>query len=339
MGCVCSHDDTNIESKNEFYQINYEIEPKIKTNPKLMDNLIRLQSIVKGRYFRKNFKKILSNEIKEEPLTYKYITTNKVDQKTLEELFQLYPPLNDGIEVEVRSPAQFSNNKVIYFGEWDKINNLRHGRGIQIWLDGATFLGCWKKGKACGKGKLIHADGDVYDGDWVDDKPTGYGIYIHSDGTRYDGEWKDDKQNGKGKEIWPDGTSYEGDYVDGKKQGYGIFKWADNSMYKGEFENNNIHGKGIYTFADGRKYDGDWVNNRLEGKGTFTWPDGRKYTGDYKNDKKEGIGLFEWRDGKKYKGEWKNGKQHGFGEYYDPNEDKWRKGVWEYGKRIKWIND
>ena len=277
MGCVCSQDDRNIEAKNEFYQNNYDIEEKIKRNKTLMNSLIKLQSKIKGHYFRKNYKKNLNNQNTEEPLTYKFITTNKIEQKQLEELFQLYPPLNDNIEVEVRSPAQFSN-KVIYFGEWDKKNNLRHGRGIQVWSDGAIFLGCWKNGKAHGKGKLIHADGDIYDGDWVDDKPTGYGTYIHSDGTKYEGEWKDDKQNGKGKENWPDGTSYEGEYVEGKKQGYGIFKWADNSMYKGQFDNNKIHGKGIYTFADGREYNGDWVKNRLEGKGIFTWPDGRKYT-------------------------------------------------------------
>lgn len=77
----------------------------------------------------------------------------------------------------------------------------------------------------------------------------------------------------------------------------------------------------------------------MEGKGIFTWPDGRKYNGDYKNDKKEGYGIFEWPDGKKYKGEWKNGKQHGIGEYYDPDENTWKKGIWEYGKRIKWIDD
>ena len=120
--------------------------------------------------------KKLNNNDQEESLSYKFITTDKIEQKELEELFMLYPPLNDGLEVEVRSPAQF-NNKVIYFGEWDIKNNLRHGRGIQLWLDGAKFSGCWKNGKACGKGKLIHADGDVYDGDWLNDKPSGHGIW------------------------------------------------------------------------------------------------------------------------------------------------------------------
>ena len=258
MGCVCTQENNQFETKNEFNQIQNDIEEKFLKNKDLMNSLIKLQAIVRGRYFRKN---TIKNEINfEEPLTYEFITSDKINQNELEELFQKYPPLDDGIDVEVRSPAEFSN-KVIYFGEWDKNNNLRHGRGIQIWSDGAKFSGCWKNGKACGKGKLIHSDGDIYEGDWKDDKPWGYGVYIHLDGTRYEGEWKDDKQHGRGKEVWPDGTSYEGEYVDGKKQGFGIFKWHDKSMYEGQFLNSNIHGKGKYIFADGREYDGEWFNN------------------------------------------------------------------------------
>ena len=91
-------------------------------------------------------------------------------------------------------------------------------------------------------------------------------------------------------------------------------------------------------YADDKEYDGDWVNNKLQGKGRFKWPDGRVYTGEYVNDKKDGKGQFEWPDGKKYNGDWKNGKQHGIGEYYNPAEKAWKKGLWEGGRRIKWID-
>ena len=335
MGCVCSQDNKQFETKNEFYQNQYDSEEKITNNMKLYNSLIKLQAIIKGRYFRKNFyKKAISQE---EELNYKITNSDQIKQNELEEVCNEYPPLDDGVEVEVRPPAEF-NNKLIYFGEWDVQNNLRHGRGIQLWADGAKFTGYWKKGKACGKGRLKHSDGDIYEGDWLDDKPWGYGKYEHMDGTTYEGEWKDDKQHGRGKEIWPDGTSYEGEYVEGKKEGYGIFKWHDKSMYEGQFKNSNIHGKGKYIFADGREYDGDWENNKLHGKGKFKWPDGRVYTGEYKNDKKDGMGLFEWPDGKKYNGEWKNGKQHGYGESYNVAEKTWKKGIYENGKKIKSID-
>ena len=110
-------------------------------------------------------------------------------------------------------------------------------------------------------------------------------------------------------------------------------------MYEGQFLNSNIHGKGKYIFADGREYDGEWVNNKLHGKGRFKWPDGRTYTGEYLNDKKDGKGLFEWPDGKKYNGEWKNGKQHGFGEYFNVADKTWKKGIWEFGRRKKWLDE
>ena len=75
----------------------------------------------------------------------------------------------------------------------------------------------------------------------------------------------------------------------------------------------------------------------MEGKGIFTWPDNRKYQGEYVNDKKEGFGTFEWADGRKFKGYWKNGKQNGEGEFYNPETRETKKGIWENGKRIKWI--
>ena len=49
------------------------------------------------------------------------------------------------------------------------------------------------------------------------------------------------------------------------------------------------------------------MNNKLEGKGVFIWPDGRKYDGE--------------------------------GEFYFPSENKWKKGIWKEGKRLKWLED
>ena len=44
-------------------------------------------------------------------------------------------------------------------------------------------------------------------------------------------------------------------------------------------------------------------------------------------------------DGRKYKGYWKNGKQHGEGEFFNAQSNQWRRGIWDDGKRVRWITD
>ena len=48
------------------------------------------------------------------------------------------------------------------------------------------------------------------------------------------------------------------------------------------------------------------------------------------------ILIKKRNDGRKYKGNWKNGKQHGDGEFFNPKENVWKKGIWSEGKRVKW---
>lgn len=91
-------------------------------------------------------------------------------------LFLQYPPLEDGVEVEVKQPVKYEN-KSIYYGEWDIKNMKRHGRGILLWSDGSKFQGYFKDDKVNIRGKLIHSEGNYYEGEWVNDKVEG--IYIH----------------------------------------------------------------------------------------------------------------------------------------------------------------
>ena len=46
-------------------------------------------------------------------------------------------------------------HSAIYYGEWEKTGNKRHGRGIQVWTDFSRYEGYWKEDKANVKGKLI----------------------------------------------------------------------------------------------------------------------------------------------------------------------------------------
>lgn len=50
------------------------------------------------------------------------------------------------------------------------------------------------------------------------------------------------------------------------------------------------------------------------------------------------LNSINRHDGRKYKGYWKNGKQHGEGEFYQPDQKIWKKGVWSDGRRVSWKN-
>ena len=236
MGCSCtSHCGKSTE---EFTELDNSDNPRIKikemftNDQKLLNSLIKLQSLYRGIKVREKFK---PNE-----QTNKNPQEIVIKEDELTTLLNTYPPLNDNITVELRSPIEYPNHKTKYYGEWDIAKNIRHGRGILAWTEGSKYIGYWVNDKANIKGKLIHNDGDIYEGEWINDKPNGKGTYIHKDGTIYEGEWKNDKQDGKGKEKWIDGTWYEGDYKEGKKHGKGKFFWADGSSYEGDFENNII---------------------------------------------------------------------------------------------------
>ena len=86
-------------------------------------------------------------------------------------------------------------SKVKYIGDWNE-SGERHGRGTQIWPDGARYDGYFLNDRQMGFGRIITSDGDVYIGNWVNDHSNGKGKYIQSDGAYYDGDWEDDKHQG-----------------------------------------------------------------------------------------------------------------------------------------------
>lgn len=75
----------------------------------------------------------------------------------------------------------------------------------------------------------------------------------------------------------------------------------------------------------------------MHGYGHLQWPDGRQYEGDFVNDVREGHGTFQWNDGRIYTGSWLNGKQHGTGVQTNPSDGIPRMGIWEKGRRLRWL--
>ena len=339
MGCSCVL--TYVEKDVDIARLKKIIQT-IKTNPKLLRMVTVFKSLFRGYIFRKKYyySKLapFGFEFFDKTIEFKNPSKKIISKEEFICLKNIYPPLCDNIPTILLDNIEYLNNRSEYLGEWDILTGKRHGRGIQVWLDGTKYEGYFIDDKANKQGKLTHPNNDIYEGEWNNDKAEGFGIYIHNGGSKYEGYWKNDKQHGRGVETWTDGTSYEGNFINGMKNGYGKFKWRDGSYYEGGFVNNNIEGKGTYIWSDRRKYTGMWKRNEMEGYGVFTWPDGRKYEGEYKNDKKDGYGTFFWPDGKIYKGEWKKGKQHGIGEVLSGKTNKWKKGYWEEGKRVNWID-
>ena len=64
--------------------------------------------------------------------------------------------------MKFQTNEQNSDLTIKYIGEMDK--NIREGFGLQIWNDGAAYIGYWKDHKAHGLGKFKHSDGDIYQG-------------------------------------------------------------------------------------------------------------------------------------------------------------------------------
>ena len=100
-----------------------------------------------------------------------------------------------------------------------------------------------------------------------------------------------------------------------------------------------MHGFGLFRWATGRVYIGDWASDLKEGVGILTFKGGNEYSGEFRNDRRQGYGYYQWADNRKFKGWWHENKQHGLGVYFSPEQTAAKFGVWQMGKRIKWLSE
>ncbi|XP_062870318.1 MORN repeat-containing protein 3 isoform X2 [Trichomycterus rosablanca] len=154
-----------------------------------------------------------------------------------------------------------------YTGEWS--NNLRHGRGTQVWRSGAVvYEGEWKCGVRDGSGTLskLHPPTNqlmrVYTGEWRNNKKEGYGTYFYSSSGRYDGQWVADWRSGCGRMFYENGDVYEGEWRDDKAHGRGTLQLANGNQYEGEWRSGRKNGRGRFLYVDrGQLYEGLWVDD------------------------------------------------------------------------------
>ena len=114
-------------------------------------------------------------------ITYKPVNPIELRIKEANLLMEEYPPLNDGINVELRTSEEYdeNGNQIIVVGEISKIYDKMHGRGKEFYNNGDIFEGYWKNDKMNGKGKIFLSNGDIYDGGFSNDKLNDFGIYIY----------------------------------------------------------------------------------------------------------------------------------------------------------------
>lgn len=247
----------------------------------------------------------------------------------------VYNPINP-MPVDLTSCPifQYVESMEIYRGEWE--NGKRNGKGEQYYPNGAMYQGHWKNDQRHGKGRFVDPSGEMYDGEWFNDKYHKKGVYISKEGATYTGDFKDGKKQGMGKEEYADGTKYDGPFQDGHKEGHGMQTFIDRGIYVGDFKADKMNGEGSLEWPDGRKYMGQWRDDKMHGVGEFIWPDGRRYKGEYQDDQKNGQGEFHWPDTRMYQGLFKDNQMHGEG-YFTSTAGQTRKGVWDYGQRVKWL--
>ena len=343
MGSSCINSDnisnSIIQNKNQIIKIyGCSDETHDYNHPMFEDNSEYLVTKQQNTQANENNNKqkmaLLQTEIlyektlkEEKDYEISYIKESDEEYNLLDKLYNIYEEkeiYNNKSNVIIKY-----HNEDKYIGEWDK-ENLRNGRGIQIFKNNNIYFGYWEKDKMKGIGKIIKFNKKVEDLNI---------IFNENIVPFYYGEWKNNLEDGKGEEVWKDNSLYRGEYKEGFKEGKGILILKDGTEYSGDFSHSKIEGRGIIKYKDGRRYEGNWINNKMNGYGKFIWPDGRIYKGNYLNNYKNGYGEFVWPDGKIYKGMWMNGKQNGRGKLYNKKYDIWISGIWKDGKRIKEKSD
>ena len=144
MGCSCTIND--------------------KENEIIYSNQMKMDDIITNDYFSLKYDSCLFNKAQIYPENIPNISSinktsfnnniiSKIKPQEILSLLNILPPLKDKIEIELHLPIKYEN-KSEYWGETKKSTRIRHGRGIQIWIDGTKYIGYWVNDKANEKGKL-----------------------------------------------------------------------------------------------------------------------------------------------------------------------------------------
>ncbi|XP_046588245.1 alsin isoform X5 [Neodiprion lecontei] len=116
-------------------------------------------------------------------------------------------PHGHGIKKEGHFMASVAS---IYIGEW--VAGLKQGYGVMDDITtGEKYLGLWNNNMKHGCGLIVTLDGIYYEGVFMQDILTGHGVMIFEDGTHYEGEFRSAGVfSGKGTLTFSSGDKIEG---------------------------------------------------------------------------------------------------------------------------------
>ena len=161
MGCACTKNlkteaEVDFEQKNENNEENlinntsnfYEVENNNEqNNDNLKNKGQKPKSLINSTTKDDNLNNQNLEKDDKNNNPYKQINSDKITKEELNDLLSKYEPFNDNIIVEIQ-PTTLCEKEAVYYGEWDKKNNFRHGRGIQVWPDNTKYIGQWKENQA-----------------------------------------------------------------------------------------------------------------------------------------------------------------------------------------------
>ena len=169
---------------------------------------------------------------------------------------------NNALVKEGKQCVCYLNNGNTFVGDF-KGNVSCYGK--ITFKNGDVYEGEVKGFKRHGKGVNMYVDGSVYDGMFVEDEREGEGKLVKGKYC-YEGMWKGDVKEGNGFELMENGEKYCGEYKKGMKEGNGVFIFTNGDSYKGEWKGGLMDGKGIIVTNEGKEIKGVFVKGKVVGK-------------------------------------------------------------------------
>lgn len=144
----------------------------------------------------------------------------------------------------------------VYVGDF--FEDKKQGHGFYTFKKG-KYEGEFNDDMMHGKGTLIDLDGEKYEGEFVCGMFWGQGVLTYPNGDKFEGTFVEARESGKGTFTFANGEKYEGDFKEGQITGNGVFTSSDGEKFEGHYEEGLRQGPASKIGPDGTQLVGDWT--------------------------------------------------------------------------------